>query len=309
MIQFNVKSLNISEKKGTVKTPVDGVEINQTGLKNDAHAGYWHRQVSLLGVESIKKAEEQNNRTFRYGDFGENITTEGFELYKANVFDRFQSGDVLLEVTQIGKKCHKGCEIMKTSGNCIMPDEGIFCRVVGAGNLRVNDVLTYIPRIIKITVITLSDRAYKGVYTDKSGPLATKIITDFFTLNNRPVEIENLVLPDEEAMLEETLKKTSGEGKDIVITTGGTGIGKRDITPDVVRGLLDKEIPGIMELIRYKYGSVKPNALLSRSIAGVMGKTLIYTLPGSTSGVHEYLTEINKTIEHSLRMLNEIDAH
>ncbi|MFW6289378.1 MAG: molybdenum cofactor synthesis domain-containing protein [Mariniphaga sp.] len=309
MIQIKIKSLNISELKGTVKVPVNRAVITETGLENDAHAGYWHRQVSLLGVESLKKAEQQNNRAFQFGDFGENITTEGFELYKANVLDRFQSGSVLLEVTQIGKKCHKGCEIMKISGNCIMPVEGIFCRVIGAGELRVNDVLTYIPRVIKITVITLSDRAYKGIYNDKSGPLATKILTGFFEQNNRPVNIENIVLPDDETVLEDTLKKSCEQGNDIIVTTGGTGIGARDITPDVVRRLLDKEIPGIMELIRYKYGSVKPNALLSRSIAGVMGKTLVYALPGSTAGVNEYLTEINKTLEHSLRMLSEIDAH
>ncbi|WP_372933469.1 MOSC domain-containing protein, partial [Mariniphaga sediminis] len=167
MIQVTIKSLNLSEKKGTVKTPVGSVEITETGVKDDAHAGHWHRQVSLLGTESLKKAEEQNNRTFQYGDFGENITTEGLELYKANILDRFQAGNVILEVTQIGKKCHKGCEIMKISGNCIMPVEGIFCRVVQSGELRVNDVLQYIPRQIKIAVITLSDRAYKGIYEDK----------------------------------------------------------------------------------------------------------------------------------------------
>lgn len=309
MIQLKIRSLNLSEKKGTVKIPVNEVAITETGIHNDAHAGQWHRQVSLLGVESLKKAEEQNNRTFSFGDFGENITTEGFELYNANILDRFQSGDVVLEVTQIGKKCHKGCEIMQISGKCIMPDEGIFCRVIKTGNLHINDVLTYIPRVIKIAVITLSDRAYAGVYNDKSGPLASKLLNDFFTENNRPVVIENILLPDNEDMLEATLKKASVSGNDIIITTGGTGIGSRDITPDVVRKLLDKEIPGIMELIRYKYGSVKPNALLSRSIAGVIGKTLIYTLPGSTAGVNEYLAEITKTIEHSLRMLNGIDAH
>ena len=106
MTQLTIQSLNISEKKGTVKIPVSPVEIDMTGVKGDAHAGKWHRQVSLLGVESIKKAEEQNNRTFVPGDFGENITTEGLELHKTHVLDRFHSGDVLLEMTQNGKKCH-----------------------------------------------------------------------------------------------------------------------------------------------------------------------------------------------------------
>ena len=309
MTQVKIKSLNLSEKKGTIKLPVDAVEITETGVKSDAHAGHWHRQVSLLGVESLKKAEEQNNRKFNFGDFGENITTEGLELYKTNILDRFVSGDVVLEVTQIGKKCHKGCEIMKISGNCIMPVEGIFCRVIQTGKLQVSNELAYIPRKIKISVITLSDRAYNGIYKDKSGPHAAKMLKDFFAGNNRPVQLEKVIIPDDEVMLYDAVNKSVEEGTDIIVTTGGTGIGSRDITPDVVQKMLDKEIPGIMELIRYKYGSAKPNALLSRSIAGVIKQSLVYVLPGSVGAVNEYLTEITPTLEHSLRMINNIDSH
>lgn len=309
MTGITIKSLNISEEKGTVKHPADSVEITVTGVMGDAHAGEWHRQVSMLGIESLRKAEEQNNRSFAYGDFGENITTEGIELHKTNILDRFQSGDVVLEVTQIGKKCHKGCEIMKISGNCIMPVEGIFCRVIQTGKLRVNDLLTYIPRVIRIGVITLSDRAYRGVYEDKSGPLAIRLLEDFYSGAGRPVHFEKMIIPDDALELEMVLKNYAKDQYDFIITTGGTGIGSRDITPDVVRRLIDKEIPGIMELIRYKYGSVNPGALLSRSVAGLIGKTLVYALPGSVKAVSEYLTEITRTMEHSLRMVNGIDLH
>ncbi len=309
MTQVKIRSLNISEEKGTLKTPVESVEINETGVKGDAHAGYWHRQVSLLAVESLKKAEEQNKRQFNFGDFGENITTEGLELHKSKILDRFQCGDVLLEVTQIGKKCHNGCEIMQQVGSCIMPVEGIFCRVLHGGKLSKNDVLTYIPKQIKILVVTLSDRASKGIYEDKSGPFAAKILEEFFEEGNRPINITTQVIPDDEKKLEQILLKAVTEKTDIIITTGGTGIGNRDITPDVVKKLIDKEIPGIMELIRYKYGSVKPNALLSRSVAGVIDKSLIYALPGSVKAVKEYLDEITKTLEHSLRMINDLDSH
>ena len=96
---------------------------------------------------------------------------------------------------------------------------------------------------------------------------------------------------------------------DVVITTGGTGIGPRDITIETVRPLLDKEIPGIMEMIRIKYGQEKPNALLSRGIAGVMGQTLVYTLPGSVKAVDEYMTEILKTLQHLIYMLHGVDVH
>lgn len=309
MTQVKIKSLNLSEKKGTIKIPVDAVEITKTGVKNDAHAGHWHRQVSLLGVESLKKAEAQNKRTFNFGDFGENITTEGLELHKTNILDRFEYGDVVLQVTQIGKKCHLGCEIMQQVGNCIMPVEGIFCRVLKTGQLKKGDKLTYIPKEIQVLVVTLSDRASQGIYKDKSGPFAAKFVKEFFEKGNRPVNIKNTIIPDDEKKLEELLLNAVKEKVDIIITTGGTGIGSRDITPDVVKKMLDKEIPGIMEHIRTKYGAEKPNALLSRSVAGVIIKSLIYTLPGSVKAVKEYLEEITKTLEHSLRMINDIDSH
>jgi molybdenum cofactor synthesis domain-containing protein len=309
MTKVKIRSLNISVEKGTVKTPVDQIEINETGVKGDAHAGYWHRQVSLLGVESLKKAEAQNNRKFKFGDFGENITTEGIELHKTNILDQFKCGEVLLQVTQIGKKCHSGCEIMQEVGTCIMPIEGIFCRVLQGGELKVGDELSYIPKEIKIAIITLSDRASKGIYEDKSGPFAAKMLKDFFTKGNRPVKIEKHIIPDDEEKLEQLILQTVNNSTDIIVTTGGTGIGSRDITPDVVKKLLDKEIPGIMELIRCKFGSQKPNALISRSIAGTINKSLIYTLPGSVKAVNEYLAEITKTLEHSLRMINDLDMH
>ncbi len=309
MIRFKIRSLNISEKKGTVKHFVESVEIVDTGLSGDAHAGHWHRQVSLLGAESIRKAEEQNNRTFAFGAFGENITTEGIDLYKTNILDRFQSGEVLLEVTQIGKKCHKGCEIMKISGNCIMPVEGIFCRVVRPGILNVNDSFTYLPRVIRIAVITLSDRAYQGVYEDRSGPAVVRLLEEFFSGQGRPVHFDTRLIPDDAVQLESAVLKYAEEEVDFIVTAGGTGIGFRDVTPDVVKKLIDKEIPGIMELIRYKYGSVHPNALLSRGVAGLIGKSFIYTLPGSVKAVGEYLAEITPTMEHSLRMVNDVDFH
>ncbi len=162
---------------------------------------------------------------------------------------------------------------------------------------------------MKVLVITLSDRASQGIYEDKSGPFAAKLIKEFFEKGNRPVNIENTIIPDDEKKLEELLLNAAKESFDIIITTGGTGIGSRDITPDVVKKMLDKEIPGIMEHIRTKYGAEKPNALLSRSVAGVIQKSLVYTLPGSVKAVKEYLDEITKTLEHSLRMINDIDSH
>lgn len=310
MTKVDILSVNISNKKGIVKKPVPLIKLNEIGVTNDAHAGNWHRQVSLLAQESIDKFSEQAKRKIEFGEFAENITTRGITLHKTAPLDRFIMGDMILEVTQIGKKCHgDNCSIFREIGNCVMPKEGIFCRVLKGGELKAGDQLEYQPRIMKTLIITLSDRASRGEYEDKSGPLLKKLVEDFFKSKNRHFDIETIIIPDNEKQLKSILLKAQAENYDMVFTTGGTGIGPKDITPDVVKPLLTKEIPGIMELIRVKYGMEKANALVSRGIAGIMGETLIYTLPGSPKAVNEYCVEIFKTIEHSLYMLNELDLH
>jgi molybdopterin adenylyltransferase len=310
MDKLKVISVNISENKGTIKKPVSSIELFESGIKGDAHAGKWHRQVSLLGVGSLVKMNSKSGRILKYGELAENITTEGFPVYDMRVFDRLVSGKVVLEVTQIGKKCHgEKCAIFRETGDCLMPSEGIFSRVLKGGTLKVGDILEYYPKIFKVQIITLSDRASKGEYEDKSGPLLMKLTQDFFSESNRLTELSTIIIPDDENELKNLLNQSVKEGVDIVFTTGGTGIGPRDITPDVVKPLLDKEIPGIMEMIRMKYGMQFPNALISRSIAGLIGKTLIYVLPGNPKAVKEYADEIFKTVDHSFRMIHNIDYH
>jgi molybdopterin adenylyltransferase len=310
MEQIKILSVNVSEKKGTIKQPVGTISLSHTGIEGDAHAGNWHRQVSLLGAESIKKMEDSAGRELGYGEFAENITTQGFPLIQMRPLDRLKCGDVLLEVTQIGKKCHgDNCAIFRQTGDCVMPKEGLFCRVLQGGALRPGDVLEYKPRVIQIRIITLSDRASKGEYEDKGGPLLKQLTEDFFGSEGRNCEAICFVLPDDRDELEGLIRKFVLEQVDIIITTGGTGIGPRDITPDVIRPMLTREIPGIMEMIRVKYGMQFPNALLSRSIAGMISGTLIYALPGSPMAAREYAEEIFKTIEHALRMIHQIDVH
>ena len=165
------------------------------------------------------------------------------------------------------------------------------------------------PDKIHILVITLSDRAYAGVYPDQSGPAITRLAEEFFLAKELKSEIQNVLLPDDPEKLTAILKSAINSGFHVVFTTGGTGLGPRDMTPDVVKSLLDKEIPGIMEMIRVKHGLIKPEALLSRSIAGVSGKTLVYCLPGSVKAVEEYCPEILPTITHSLKMILGISDH
>jgi molybdopterin adenylyltransferase len=140
-----VKSLNISDRKGIKKTPVSEVELDNRGLVGDSHAGDWHRQVSLLGLESYGRFKDKTGHALNPGDFAENITTEGVELMDTKIGDRFVSDALELEVTQIGKKCHFGCEIIKQVGDCIMPKEGIFCRVLKGGTLKSEHIFSYFP--------------------------------------------------------------------------------------------------------------------------------------------------------------------
>lgn len=308
--KFNIVSVNISREKGTGKERVGSAEVLMKGLAGDAHSGDWHRQVSLLGMESIRKFEKEAGRGIAPGEFAENLTTDGIELWKLSPLDRLANHNIEFEITQIGKECHgTSCSIFKEVGNCVMPKEGIFCRVIRGGMISAGDWLEYKPRIFKVLVITLSDRASSGVYEDKSGPRIAEIMRDFLAVKNKKSEIRNVLISDDPGRLHSLLTEAKEDFVDFIFTTGGTGIGTRDFTPEVIRPLLNKEIPGIMDYIRMKYAEEKPSVVLSRSIAGVMGESLVFALPGSVRAVNEYMTEIVKVLLHSKYMLHSLDVH
>jgi molybdenum cofactor synthesis domain-containing protein len=165
-----------------------------------------------------------------------------------------------------------------------------------------------IPEKFEVLIITLSDRAFRGEYADLSGPKIREKVSEFFSSAGWSCNITLTLIPDDAAILKDLLIN-AGNNYSIVITTGGTGIGPRDITVETVIPLLTKEIPGIMEFIRIKYGTERPNALLSRGVAGITGKSLIYTLPGSVRAVEEYMAEIVKTLKHTIYMQYGVDKH
>ena len=138
-----VLSINICEKKGTPKTKINpGVLIEDSGFEGDAHAGKWHRQVSLLAKESIEKSKGLPTDGLCHGVFAENITTEGIELYTIPVGTKLRVGECIIEISQIGKECHEGCAIQKLVGKCVMPREGIFARVIKGGKVFEGDEIT-----------------------------------------------------------------------------------------------------------------------------------------------------------------------
>jgi len=302
-----IVSLNISVKKGTVKKPVEVVDLYKEGIKGDAHSGKWHRQVSMLAQEDVDNFSviDASNKEFAPGEFAENITTKGIDYKKVAVLDRFKIGDTEMEVTQIGKKCHgDGCAIYVEIGKCVMPKSGIFTRVIKGGRIKTNDKIEYVPRPLKIKIITLSDRANSGEYKDLSGPTINNVLLKHYQDKRWHIELEGDIIPDDKDKLTELLSNAKNNNYDIIITTGGTGIGPRDITPDVVTEFSDKLVPGVMEHIRLKYGEKIPNALISRAVVGVKDKMIIYTLPGSVKAVNEYMTEILKTMEHMVLMVH-----
>jgi molybdenum cofactor synthesis domain-containing protein len=306
MAKGKVLSVNLSDKRG-VKKPVSELILTDQGIQGDVHAGHWNRQISIIDqshIHRFKKITEA--RDTQFGEFAENITAKGLQDIDFQTFDLLKIGDTILEVTQVGKPFH---DQFRELGNYVMPRVGIFCRVKKTGTIKPNDAIEVIPKVYHALVITLSDRASAGEYEDRSGPKVVECLDTYFNKLGVRYQTERMVISDSSNELTQILAKAKKDNMDIIITTGGTGIGKRDITVETVQPMLDKEIPGVMEMIRMKYGIEKPNALLSRGIAGVMGNSLVYTLPGSVKAVNEYMTEILKTMQHLIYMLHGIDAH
>ncbi|HXE97245.1 MAG TPA: MOSC domain-containing protein [Dongiaceae bacterium] len=136
-----VVAVCISEKKGERKKPVEAVTLRENhGIVGDGHAGDWHRQVSLLAQESIDKMRAMG-LDVTAGDFAENITTSGIDLVALPIGSRLQVGETLLEVTQIGKECHTRCAIYYQAGDCVMPKEGIFAKVITGGTIKPGDTI------------------------------------------------------------------------------------------------------------------------------------------------------------------------
>ncbi|SKB81945.1 molybdenum cofactor synthesis domain-containing protein [Lachnospiraceae bacterium] len=293
----------ISEKRGTQKKQVESIELKpEHGIVGDAHAGNWHRQVSLLSFEKIDEFRKRG-ADIDFGAFGENIVCEGFDLRTLPVGTRFQIGDALLELTQIGKACHSHCEIYKTMGDCIMPREGVFTIVLKGGTVKPGDEIEMIPpsddRPFTAAVITLSDRASKGIYEDKSGPVIREMLEE-----DGYQVIEQMVLPDGRNRLETELMRLSDQRQvNVIFTTGGTGFSERDLTPEATKAVCDREVPGIGEALRNYSMQFTPNAMLSRQTAGIRKRTLIVNLPGSPKACSEDLEFLLGPLKHGVGIL------
>ena len=296
-----------SDRKGLQKHDVNTAHFSvEWGIDGDAHAGSWHRQVSLLSADKIEAFNKRGANVIP-GAFGENLVVEGFDFRALPVGTLLRCGDVLLEMTQIGKECHSHCEIYKKMGECIMPREGVFARVIEPGSISVGDEMSIEKREWhfpwQAAVITLSDKAAAGERKDESGPAIAK------RLREASYEVvEEIVIPDDERVLKQQLIRLCDQRQlDLILTTGGTGCSARDITPEVTIAIADKNVPGIAEAMRAESLKITKHAMISRAASVIRGKTLIINLPGSPRACMENMDVFMDTIPHAMGLLrNEV---
>ena len=298
-----VRAICISKERGTEKQAVpEGHFLVDFGIQGDAHAGNWHRQVSLLSYDKVE-AFNQRGADVSDGAFGENLVVEDIDFASLPVGTRLCAGTAQLEMTQIGKECHSHCAIYKRMGECIMPREGVFARVIQEGIIRPGDDMTAIApqedRPFQAAVITLSDKGARGERKDESGPAAVQL------LQEAGYQVaETLLIADEPEVLKKHLIRLADSRQvDLIITSGGTGFSLRDQTPEATMAVADRNAPGIAEAIRAQSMTITNRAMLSRGVSVIRGKTLIINLPGSPKAVKESLGFILESLGHGLAVL------
>jgi len=292
-----VVSVNISEKKGTIKHPVEQIELRKGfGIEGDAHAGDWHRQVSLLDLSSFDKMHNNASVELKPGIFAENITTEGVDLWHLPVGTRLEIGDTLLEITQIGKECHRHCQVFRQVGDCVMPREGIFAKVITEGMIKAGQSIKIIPTL-RVAILTVSDKGSTGERADLSGPALAK------GLEGKATVLIQDIVPDDLEQIKDKLIAYTEQGLDLVFTTGGTGFAPRDNTPEATMAVVERPAPGIVEAIRAQSLKITPFAMLSRAAAGIRGKTLIINFPGSPKAALECLEVFLPVMNHAVETL------
>lgn len=296
-----IQAISVSDRKGVIKENVPSAFFeNDFGIKGDAHAGKWHRQVSLLALESVKKMQDKGLKV-KSGDFAENITTVDIDLLSLPVGTKLQIGSIELIISQIGKVCHHKCAVYYHAGECVMPKEGIFGVVRGNGELKVGDEIKNLGKDgYSVGIITLSDRASKGEYEDLTGPAIEKYISE----NLKTSFIRKEIIADDKDKLDITLKDFADiQNLDLIITNGSTGISPRDIAPDVTTEVIEKRLPGFEEVMRAESFKITVNSIVSRAVCGTRKNSLIINLPGSPKGAVENLGFIMPAIEHTIKKL------
>jgi molybdopterin adenylyltransferase len=289
-----------SPEKGTAKRNVGKAEFAAGhGIVGDAHADTWHRQVSLLSHNKIEEFRSKGAEV-EDGAFGENLVAEGIDFSSLPVGTVLECNGVLLEITQIGKECHSHCAIYKNMGDCIMPREGVFAKVLCGGFIGVGDEMKIREKTpYKVWIITASDKGSKGERIDSSG----LVIRDI-AVGAGYVAAGYTLLPDDQAPLEQELRRICDDRlADLIITTGGTGFSPRDCIPEATAAVAERLVPGIAEAMRAGSMGITKRAMLSRAVSAIRKSTLIINLPGSPKAARENLEFILPELQHGLDIL------
>jgi molybdenum cofactor synthesis domain-containing protein len=295
-----VLAVCLSPAKGTAKQNEGRAEfVVDHGLAGDAHAGPWHRQVSLLSHEKIEAFRAKGAKV-EDGAFGENLVVEGIDFRLLPPGTVLECGTVVLEVTQIGKECHSHCAIYRTMGDCIMPREGIFAKVLKGGVISAgDDMIVRRNPAYRVWIITASDKGSAGEREDLSGP----VIRELAQAAGYAVAGYTL-LPDDQNGLELELRRVCDEGlAELILTSGGTGFSPRDRMPEATAAVAERLVPGIAEAMRGRSMEITRRAMLSRAICAIRKSSLIINLPGSPKAVRENLEFIIGELRHGLDIL------
>lgn len=295
-------SVNMAKIRGASKRPVDeGILTPGWGLKGDAHGGDWDRQISLFPVETMALVPKAIRAAFELNTYSENLTIEGLPPEKLKIGTVLSIGTARIKILQIGKEVFEPPE----SGRpYIVSREGRFGRVLSGGTVKAGDIVEIVEEgtppadAPKIAVVTLSDKGAAGEREDVSG----RFLTWYATRLGGQI-LSAVVIPDEKPAIRDALRKGIENGADLILTTGGTGLGPRDVTPDVTLEIIDREVPGFAEAMRAESLKKTPNAMISRAVSGVAGKTLIINLPGSPKAVAECMEVIFPALRHAIDKL------
>jgi molybdopterin adenylyltransferase len=301
-----VEAICISERKGERKTPVAAARfITSCGIEGDAHAGPWHRQISLLDASDVEQASRAASIDLPPGAFAENLLISGLDLGAIGLGSQLRLGTgVVLSISQIGKHCHAPCRIQYLTGACIMPRRGLFAVVEEGGDAAPGveiEVAHRVPReAIQAVVLTISDRCSRSESTDTAGPAIVSLLQDRLKAHVYATG----VLPDEKDVISERLRHyCDGHSIDLVVTVGGTGFAARDVTPEAVRDVVDRLTPGLDDAMRAASLERSPRAMLSRAASGIRARTLVLSLPGSLRASTENLDVVLPALPHGLALL------
>ena len=295
-------SVNLGKIRGAFKHPVEeGILTPKWGLKGDAHGGDWDRQISVLPLESLSLVPRNVRERFEDNTYSENLTIEGIDPEKLRPGTHLSIGEAEIVILEIGKKSYEPPE----SGRpYIVSREGRFGRIVKGGMIKRGDTIKIVkegfppPNAPRVVLLTLSDKGAQGKREDISG----RYLTWYATRLNAKILFRSII-PDEKPTIKETLLKGVKAGADLILTTGGTGLAPRDVTPEATREVIDREVPGFAEAMRMESLKKTPHAMASRAVSGIAEKTLIINLPGSPKAVAECMEVIIPALPHAIEKL------